>query len=136
MAGSAARTTWTSLSALMCLAFLFSVVVQYNDPDPVRWMALYGSAALLSGLEIRRRVRPLWPIIVALVAATWAATLAPQVLGKVPFGAMFAEFEMHDQGVEESREMYGLLLVALWMGAIAVAAWRRRPRESPGARPA
>lgn len=136
MAGSAARTTWTLLSALMCLAFLFSVVVQYNDPDPVRWMAFYGSAALVSGLEARRRVRPLWPVIVALIAAAWAATLAPQVLGKVPFGAMFAEFEMHDQGVEESREMYGLLLVALWMGAIAVAAWRRRLRASPGARPA
>ena len=136
MAGSATRAAWTLSNAVLCLAFLFSAVVQYNDPDPARWMALYGSAALLSGLETRRRVRPLWPVTVALVAATWAATLAPRVLGKVPFSAMFAEFEMHDQGVEESREMYGLLLVAVWVGAIAVAAWRRRLRESPGARPA
>lgn len=125
MAGSA-RTVWTSANVLMCLAFVFSVVVQYNDPDPLQWMALYGAAAVLSGLEIRRRVRPWWPTLVALIALGWAATLAPRVLGKVPFGAMFAEFEMHNQGVEESREMYGLLLVVLWMGAIALAAWRRR----------
>jgi hypothetical protein len=136
MAGNA-RTAWTLANALMFLAFVFSVIVQYNDPDPGQWRALYGAAAVLSGLEIRRRVRPWWPTLVGLVALGWAATLAPRVLGKVPFGSMFAEFEMHNQGVEESREMYGLLLVAIWMGAIALAEWRRRRvTESVGARPA
>jgi hypothetical protein len=38
---------------------------------------------------------------------------------------MFAEFEMANVGIEESREMYGLCIIATWMVAIAVAAWRR-----------
>jgi hypothetical protein len=48
------------------------------------------------------------------------------VFGKIPFGDMFGAFEMKNTGIEESREMYGLLLVAIWMGAVAVTAWRRR----------
>ena len=120
------RAAWTGANALMLLAFLFSVTVQYNDPDPVRWMAIYGAAAVVCGLELARRTRGSLPAAVALVALGWAATIAPRVLGKVRFGDMFAEFEMHNVGVEESREMYGLVLVALWMMLVWLAATRRR----------
>jgi len=41
---------------------------------------------------------------------------------------MFTEFEMKNAGVEESREMYGLLIVAAWMAAVAVAARLRSAR--------
>lgn len=121
-------TAWTVANVLMTLAFAASVVVQYNDPDPLPWMALYGAAAAISGLEITRRVRPVFPALLSAVALVWAATLAPRVLGKVPFGDMFAEFEMRNPGIEESREMYGLLLVSTWIAAVAIAAWRRRAR--------
>jgi hypothetical protein len=66
------------------------------------------------------------PAVTGLGALGWAATIAPRVLGKVPFGDMFGAFEMKNTGIEESREMYGLLLIAIWMGAVAVTAWRRR----------
>ncbi len=39
---------------LMIAAFLFSVAVQYNDPDPIRWMLVYGLAALACILKLRR----------------------------------------------------------------------------------
>jgi Transmembrane family 220, helix len=29
---------------VMAVLFLFAAVVQYNDPDPVRWMAMYLAA--------------------------------------------------------------------------------------------
>jgi hypothetical protein len=38
---------------------------------------------------------------------------------------MFQEFEMKDIHVEESREMYGLIIVALWMLAVTLASARR-----------
>jgi hypothetical protein len=60
------------------------------------------------------------------VALVWAATIASRVVGQVPFLSMFEQFEMKDVHVEESREMYGLLLVAAWMTAVAVAAARRK----------
>lgn len=117
---------WTIANAVMLLAFVLSVIVQFNDPDPLLWAAIYAVAALVCWLEIRRRTNPWLPAVIAAASLAWAVTLAPRVIGKVPFGAMFAEFEMADIGVEESREMYGLVLIALWMIAVASAAWRRR----------
>jgi len=34
----------------MFLVFVLSIVVQFNDPDPLSWIALCGVAAVLSGL--------------------------------------------------------------------------------------
>lgn len=122
------RLAWTALNAVMLLAFLFSAAVQYNDPDPVRWMAIYGAAAAICAAELWRRTRLGYPALVGAIALAWAASIAPRVLGVVRFGDMFAEFEMRNAGVEESREMYGLLIVAAWMAAVAVAARLRSAR--------
>ena len=120
------RHLWSAANAVMLLAFILSVIVQFNDPDPLLWAAIYALAAIVCMLELRRRTPAALPAAIALVALAWAATLAPRVIGKVPFGSMFAEFEMANIAVEESREMYGLVLIALWMIAVAGAAWRRR----------
>jgi hypothetical protein len=112
----------------MLLLFAASAVLQLNDPDPVAWTAVYSAAALMCGLELSRRLRALYPALLAVAAFGWAATIAPRVLGKVPFGEMFAEFEMKNLQVEESREMYGLLIVACWMTVVAIVAWRRSKR--------
>lgn len=120
------RHLWTIANAIVFLAFVFSAIVQLNDPDPYTWAAIYGAAALVCAFELRRLVHPLVPAGIAALAVAWAATIAPRVLGKVRFSAMFAEFEMANVGVEESREMYGLAFIALWMIAVAIAAWRRR----------
>jgi len=104
------------------------VAVQYNDPDPARWMAIYGAAAAVCAAELWRRTRLGYPALVGAIALAWAASIAPRVLGVVRFGDMFAEFEMRNAGVEESREMYGLLIVAAWMAAVAVAARLRSAR--------
>ena len=120
------RHLWTIANAVMLLAFVFSVIVQFNDPDPFTWVLIYGAAAVVCAFELRRLVHPLVPTGIAVAAVVWALTIAPRVVGKVRFSAMFAEFEMANIGVEESREMYGLVIVALWMSAVAVAAWRRR----------
>jgi hypothetical protein len=121
-------------NAMMLLAFAFSMVVQVNDPDPWRWIALYGAAAIVCGFALMRRASARVAAAVAVTAAAWAATIAPRVVGRVPFSSMFAEFEMKDAGVEESREMYGLLLIAAWMAVVALAS-RRKPdsREASSA---
>lgn len=113
---------------VMLVAFLFSVVVQYNDPDPIRWILLYGFAALNCFLSLRGRLR--WPLpgVVGGVALLWALLLAPGVIGKTTIGSLFESFEMANTVVEEAREMGGLLIVAAWMvvlGAIAYASSRR-----------
>ena len=123
------RSAWTIANGVMLAAFAFSVVVQINDPDPLAWALIYAAAAVACGLELRRRTRWWWPVVVGAVAVAWGAGLAPRVLGSVPFLSMFEAFEMRDAAIEESREMYGLWMIAAWMAAIMVAALRRRSAQ-------
>ncbi|HVG44687.1 MAG TPA: transmembrane 220 family protein [Longimicrobium sp.] len=110
----------------MAALFAFAAAVQYNDPDPLRWMALYLAAAAACVLAFLRRL-PRWaPLVVGLAALAWAATLAPHVLGRVGWGEMVEAWEMKDVRVEEGRETYGLLIVAAWMAVLAVAHRRLR----------
>src|SRR5881394_3109931 len=121
-----ASILWKVLNYLMTAAFLFSVAVQYNDPDPVRWMAIYGAAAVVCVLAIMGRERWPLPAAIGLIALIWALTLAPDVIGKVRFGELFEAFEMKDERVEVAREMGGLLIVAFWMAVATVVFWRQR----------
>jgi len=123
---------WRAADALMLLAFLFSIAVQFNDPDPIAWVAIYALASIGCVLGLAEQRRWLFPASVAAVAVAWSATLAPHVLGKVPFLDMFEAFEMKDLGVEESREMYGLLIIAAWMVVLAL---RMRLADSAGSAP-
>ena len=116
---------WRFADGLFLLLFAFSVVVQVNDPDPLRWIAIYGAAAI--ACLVGGQLHWLVPVAIGLVALVWAGTIAPGVIGRVRFLEMFQEFEMKSRGVEESREMYGLLLVTGWMAVLAHRAfWRNR----------
>ena len=112
------RVAWKAADVLFLLMFAFSVVVQLNDPDPLAWMAIYGAAALACLLSLLGKLPWQFAVVTGIIALAWAASIAPRVIGQVPFLDMFAEFEMTDIGVEESREMYGLLLIGGWMAAL------------------
>ncbi|MCG3143114.1 MAG: hypothetical protein HONDAALG_00435 [Gammaproteobacteria bacterium] len=116
------------LNYLMTAAFLFSVVVQYNDPDPARWMLIYGLACAACVLAIRGRLKWIFPAAVGIAALAWAMTLAPDVIGKVAFGELFEAFEMKDERVEVAREFGGLLIVAFWMAALTLHSLRKRKK--------
>lgn len=109
--------------------FVLSVVVQYNDPDPLRWMLMYGGAAAACIIAMYRPVPRLLTSTVAVLAVVWIALLMPRVLGQVSLGEMFREAGMATMAIEEGREAIGLLLVALWMGVLC---WRPAiARRSP-----
>ena len=118
---------WKVADVLFLLMFAFSVVVQVNDPDPLPWMAIYGAAALACLLSLIGKLPWQFAVVTGIIALAWAASIAPRVIGQVPFMEMFAEFEMKDIGVEESREMYGLILIGGWMSIVGHRAfWRKR----------
>ncbi|MEO6726888.1 MAG: transmembrane 220 family protein [Blastocatellia bacterium] len=118
------------LNYVMTAAFLFSVAVQYNDPDPLRWMAIYGAAAAACVMAIQRRGEWLLPAAIGAIALVWALSYAPQVIGKVRFGELFEAFEMKDARVEVAREMGGLLIVTVWMAVLTVVSLRRRAAKN------
>ena len=118
---------WKVADVLFLLMFAFSVVVQLNDPDPLPWMLIYGAAALACLLSLLGKLPWQFAVVTGIIALAWAATIAPRVIGEVPFLDMFADFEMKDIGVEESREMYGLILIGGWMSILGHRTfWRER----------
>ena len=104
--------------ATMAALLLFGAAVQYNDPDPFGWMALYLAAAGVSFAALRTP-QP-WPVpaAIAAVALVWAATLAPAT-ARTSFPDLFRSWEMMSTEMEEGRELMGLLMVAAWTSYLA-----------------
>jgi hypothetical protein len=116
-----------ALNVLFGLAFVLAASVQLNDPDPVRWVLVYLSAAALTVLFHVGRMD--WRTSAALSAITvvWASTLIPTVIAHPPpLSEVFGDVKMYAPGVEEAREAGGLLLVSVWVGALTLAVRRSR----------
>lgn len=104
--------------------FVACAALQYNDPDPIRWVILYGAAAIACGFATRQRANWLLPASVGLAALGWAAMYLPAV-GGMAFGHLFETMKAGTPAIEESREVLGLLIVAGWMAILTVGALRR-----------
>ncbi|MGH9366848.1 MAG: transmembrane 220 family protein [Thermoanaerobaculia bacterium] len=105
---------WRFANWALLLLFFLAVAVQYNDPDPIRWMAIYGLAAAACLLALLGRLPRIPTALLALAALAWAATLAVRVIGR-----------QHLWHTEEGREVMGLLLVFVWTALLAA---RTRPK--------
>lgn len=120
------------LNALVTVLFFAAAAIQFNDPDPLPWMGIYGAAGLLSLFHERLPWgRIVLPLSIAAVAAAWAALLLPGVLGS-DFRAseLFQAMDPERPQIEKAREMGGLTIVAVWMGILALRE-RRRRRSAP-----
>lgn len=99
---------------ILCLV---SAGLQYNDPDPLFWMVIYGTSALVSfGLALEKL-----PFYVPLIGGVLCA------IGFVlAFPEQFEGFEIGSgeiKNVEEGREAFGLLIVGLVL--LVFSAWER-----------
>ena len=103
-----------TMGALLVL----SAAVQYNDPDPYAWLALYLAAAGVSFTALWRPAAWKMPAAVAVVAFVWAATLVPAA-ARTSFPDLFQSWEMMSREMEEGREFLGLLSVASWTTYLA-----------------
>lgn len=113
-----------SLSLLFCGLFVLGAAVQWNDPDPLGWMAAYLVGA---GLALAAALDHWWAWPKTIAAVLYLAaflTLAPTI-GSAPSEA-FTSVQMQSLDHEEPREAVGLGLLTVWTSALAGAAWRRR----------
>jgi len=116
------------LNGLMTALFVFAAALQYNDDDMLRWMAIYLAAAVCCVGAIRGRLAWWLPALVILVSVVWSGIYFSRGAWTVPFGEMFAEWEMKNQQVVETREMFGLAIIAGWMAfLLATNRWTRKP---------
>ncbi len=113
----------------MAVLFLICAAIQFNDPDPLRWAAIYGAAGfacLAAG-----RFRYSWPLPtgVGLVALVWAAWLSP-ILSQVRLRDLARSMHAETPSIELGREFLGLLIVLGWMGFLSLR--ERSSRAKPG----
>lgn len=106
------------------LAFLFmlSVGLQINDPDPLRWMLMYGAAGIAVGVLPAWRSAAAITIAVGLIAAAWAAYLGNQVFGIIGVSDLWMKMSEKGGAVEVGREAVGLAIVAA--GLLGCGAFR------------
>lgn len=116
--------------------FAFAAAVQFNDPDPGRWLAVYGAAAGLSAAAAVRGSVPLVaPLVVGAIALAWGLGLAVGGSGLGAYASMFDAWEMKSVAIEEAREASGLFIVTVWMAFLGAHVWSVSRRSGPTGRP-
>lgn len=103
----------------VALLFLGFCAVQYNDPDPLLWIAIYGYTAILTGLAAFGIHTPL--------------TVPGVIIYLAGFFILFPSVNAGWYDSEEGREAFGLLLSALWMGFLLLQWIRSRRKPIPSA---
>ena len=110
---------------IIALLFLSFALVQYNDPDPLRWMLLYGAVAVLYGLAALGRTHRRLALAGLIVALVWATTYVPAFLDWLNMGApsIVGTMKAEILYVELTREFLGLVLA---LGACGWLVSRKR----------
>lgn len=105
------------LSGILSFVFGLFAYFQFNDPDPILWVTIYGSVFLVSFLRLinvyyKRRVILILMVLIILYSTVYI----PGVLEYLTqpnknelFGAMYKEKPY----IEESREFFGLLIAVI-----------------------
>lgn len=102
---------------LYFLSFLFVLFagVQYNDPDPVLWMLIYGVVAMVAVLKIYFSKVNLNPLIYTLIVLflIFAATYVPsflEYLNQSDKMDLIGKMKAEKPWIEGTRELGGLLI--------------------------
>jgi hypothetical protein len=116
----------------LALALLLAgcAAVQYNDPDPVLWIALYGAGSALLVLAAagwRRR----WAVLAVLASyVAVGVTVLPGFLEWLlhhPAGDIAASMSAEQPHIEASREFLGLVIAAACVAPLLRAGTTAEP---------
>ena len=119
------------VNGLMLVLFATAAIVQYNDPDPVLWVGLYGVAALACGLFMADRL-PVW--LAAVLTGGYVLGGLYLLLPILGPEAFYDSTGREMMGVMETgREMMGLLIMAAWTGFLTWRLHRRDPAATQSA---
>jgi hypothetical protein len=99
---------------LLAVMFLLFAFVQVNDPDPLIWIVIYGTMAVLSVMAIFEYYPAKFLVGLLILLAGYSAVYFRGVLEwlqQEDKSALFDEVaKMNHQYIEEAREFLGLLI--------------------------
>ena len=120
---------WVKLNLLVSALMGLSAALQFNDPDPLSWIAFYGCAAL-AGFLYTARFGPFFCLGVSAVGAGWASQIAQAHYRLLDWSNLAQSMQAQTPGIELGREIGGLSLASAWLAALGIGQWmRRRERE-------
>lgn len=111
------------VAGFFAAVFVFSAAVQWNDPDPLGWMAIYLAAAVACGLAAAGRPHRILAGLASLAAIVWWLVLFASTRADLTELGYYGSWSMKGGEAEEARELGGLALVAIACGALW---WRAR----------
>ena len=119
---------WINL--LIAILFAWFAYVQLNDPDPERWVAMYGSVAVLWALAAFNRYYLYVVYAVLVVSIFWMLSLFPDFVNWLQDGAdsIVGSMKVEQPHIELTREFLGLVVVI-----VALLFLRRQARRNIGA---
>jgi hypothetical protein len=99
---------------VFALIFLLFAFVQFNDPDPILWIAIYGAMAALCIMAVFNRYPQRVYLVLLVLLVGYSTLLIPSVLvwlRQEHLTDLFDEVaKMEHLYIEESREFLGLMI--------------------------
>ena len=116
---------WAKLNLLISALMGLSAALQYNDPDPLPWIAFYACAAF-AGFTHNGRMGAFFCLGLAAIGAGWASHLAQNHLDLLDFAKITQSMQAESPGIELGREIGGLSFASAWLAALGIGQWMRR----------
>ena len=106
--------------AILTVLFALFAIVQFNDPDPWAWIAMYGFVAVVAGFAAFGRFQPYVILAGLAVVVIWMVTLVPDFIHWVQMGmpTITGSMKATEPHIELTREFLGLLLCGAALGYI------------------
>ena len=119
------------LTVLMMVVFTYAIIVQFNDSDPLFWVALYGislvtSVAAFVSLSMRGMLWIAFGIYFA--AVLWMSPNFTHTSMEA-----FASVGMNSERDELVRELWGMVICTLWTLVLLIYDRKRFPAYSQDA---
>jgi MFS superfamily sulfate permease-like transporter len=107
------------LNLLLAVMFLLFASVQLNDPDPVTWILIYGTLAVLCILAAFGHYYPRVLIVLIIVYVAYSMIDIPSITRWLKSDNKSMLFDniakMQNLYIEESREFLGLMICVVVM---------------------
>ena len=107
------------VNIVLCVLFLLFLAVQYNDPDPHLWMAIYGFVAWICALAAVKKYNKPFILIGLSILTIYTLTYVPDFIDWIKMGMpnIVETMKANTPYVELTREFGGLIIcdaILLW----------------------
>ncbi|MDB4958928.1 MAG: hypothetical protein JWO36_6497 [Myxococcales bacterium] len=99
----------------MAVNFSVWTGLQAGDPNPARWILIYGAAAIASAVLPGRMFGAALAAAAGAVSLVWAAYLVRQVWGVVSISDLVGNTNDKNVAVLVVRQGAGLLIAGIWL---------------------